>query len=386
MVNDYISRHFLARAGANKHLAKNELTIRLAHGCRKAIYLQMDAAVGAVKVCAFRLMDYQLANTTGSTAIRFSTDAFPERDRAEMWQERRSQVVRLDDTPLTGHFRIEGVGMRLPGLAIVESKVNALRCARTRETMRDGNDNIRLVILKEAESPAIAVHLGRELIVEPGSAVVLSNCDLNAITFTGPRSRLFSLNLSRKTLRPLLHDFDAIFAQTIPNRIGALRLVVSYIEALFEQPMPLTHQLEQLAVAQIYDLAALTLGATQEAAAIASMRGLRAARLREVKSYITANLRQDALSVGEIANRQRVTSRYVQMLFEHEGTTFTEFVRDARLAQAHRMLVDKRLTHRSISAIAFDVGFGDLSYFNKVFRRRFGSSPSDVRATNARDA
>ncbi len=90
--------------------------------------------------------------------------------------------------------------------------------------------------------------------------------------------------------------------------------------------------------------------------------------------------------IAVLPNRQRVTSRYVQMLFEHEGTTFTEFVRDARLNQAHRMLVDKRLTHRSVSAIAFDVGFGDLSYFNKVFRRRFGSSPSDVRATNARDA
>jgi len=34
--------------------------------------------------------------------------------------------------------------------------------------------------------------------------------------------------------------------------------------------------------------------------------------------------------------------------------------------------------------VAFDAGFGDLSYFNRVFRRRFGATPSDVRAAARR--
>jgi AraC-like DNA-binding protein len=32
-----------------------------------------------------------------------------------------------------------------------------------------------------------------------------------------------------------------------------------------------------------------------------------------------------------------------------------------------------------ISAIALDAGFGNLSYFNASFRRRYGASPSDLR-------
>jgi AraC-like DNA-binding protein len=42
-------------------------------------------------------------------------------------------------------------------------------------------------------------------------------------------------------------------------------------------------------------------------------------------------------------------------------------------------LRNPQFSARSISLIAYDVGFGDLSYFNRVFRRRYGVTPSDIR-------
>jgi len=39
------------------------------------------------------------------------------------------------------------------------------------------------------------------------------------------------------------------------------------------------------------------------------------------------------------------------------------------------MLSDPRLADRTIGSIAFDAGFGDLSYFNQTFRRRYGAMP-----------
>ncbi len=329
-------------------------------------------------------MDHQLTKPS-SIAIRFSTDAFPERHRATMWRERvMSQFVRFDYAPLTKNVRLDAVGMTLPSLGVVLSELTPVRCARTRETMLDGNDNIRLVILKQSESPALAAHLGREITVGSGHAVVLSNSDLNAITFTSSKSRILALNLTRKILRPLLRDFDAALAQTIPNQIGALRFLVSYIEALLAEPAPPTAGLQQLAVAHIYDLAALAMGATRDTAEIANNRGLRAARLREIKSSIIENLWRENLSIKDIATWQRVTPRYIQLLFEDDGTTFTKFVLDARLDRARRMLVDPNLAYHNISAIALDAGFGDLSYFNRVFRRRFGGTPSDIRAAGTR--
>src|SRR5262249_23726408 len=125
------------------------------------------------------------------------------------------------------------------------------------------------------------------------------------------------------------------------SRVLLVRLV-SYIGALLAEPAPPTEELRQLVVAHIYDLAALAMGAARDTVEIANNRGLRAARLREIKSDITANLWRDGRSVGEIAMRQRVTPRYVQMLFEEEGTMFTEFVLKTRLDRAYRMLADPR--------------------------------------------
>jgi AraC-like DNA-binding protein len=45
------------------------------------------------------------------------------------------------------------------------------------------------------------------------------------------------------------------------------------------------------------------------------------------------------------------------------------------------MLADPHHQDRAISAIAFEVGFGNLSYFNRAFRLRFGMTPSDARHT-----
>ena len=137
-------------------------------------------------------------------------------------------------------------------------------------------------------------------------------------------------------------------------------------------------------VTQIYDLAALTMGATREAAEIAKGRGLRVARMSAMKVDITEKLASPNLSVEEVAKRQGVSSRYVQMLFEQEGTTFSQYVISQRLLRAHRMLTDPRFADRSITSLAFDAGFGDLSYFNRAFRKCYGGTPSEIRAAAVR--
>jgi AraC-like DNA-binding protein len=47
------------------------------------------------------------------------------------------------------------------------------------------------------------------------------------------------------------------------------------------------------------------------------------------------------------------------------------------------MLTEPRLAQSAVGAIAYDAGFGDLSYFNRSFKRRYGATPRDVRNESA---
>ena len=58
---------------------------------------------------------------------------------------------------------------------------------------------------------------------------------------------------------------------------------------------------------------------------------------------------------------------------------------EKRLEKAAALLRDGDWRDRKIADIALAAGFNDLSHFNRSFRRRFGATPSDLRAAAARD-
>jgi AraC-like DNA-binding protein len=50
-----------------------------------------------------------------------------------------------------------------------------------------------------------------------------------------------------------------------------------------------------------------------------------------------------------------------------------------RLARAYYLLTNPLHSRRLISKIAFELGFNNLSYFNRTFRRRYNATPSEIR-------
>ncbi|MGO8911050.1 MAG: helix-turn-helix transcriptional regulator [Bradyrhizobium sp.] len=118
---------------------------------------------------------------------------------------------------------------------------------------------------------------------------------------------------------------------------------------------------------------------------LARGRGLRVARLAAIKLDIGRSLGRNDLSITALSLRHGVTPRYIQKLFEAEGTTFTGYVIERRLLEASRMLADPRFANHNIGEVALKAGFGDLPYFTRSFRRRFGMTPSDAREQARRD-
>jgi AraC-like DNA-binding protein len=101
-------------------------------------------------------------------------------------------------------------------------------------------------------------------------------------------------------------------------------------------------------------------------------------KLLMVKALIEERLSDTSLDLSDLARSLGVTTRHVQKLFQRQGTTFSRYVLERRLDMAHA-LISRHGPHRAISTVAYELGFGDLSYFNRTFRRRFGTTPSSMR-------
>jgi len=100
-----------------------------------------------------------------------------------------------------------------------------------------------------------------------------------------------------------------------------------------------------------------------------------AAVLREIDDLIAAR----GLSAVTVGRRLGITARYVHLLLEDTGQSFSQLVLAKRLERAAGLLRAQEQPTRKISEIASACGFGDLSYFNRVFRKRYGRTPSDFR-------
>jgi AraC-like DNA-binding protein len=309
--------------------------------------------------------------------FRICTGDFPPRERASAWRELYGRsVLRLEIEPLSdAPFSSEIFISQMPDLGIARGQASPFRVGRTRELLTDGDDGL---IFQITDVAGCAAQLGRDVDVDANEAVLLSCGDIGSFTF--PAScKVLALRLRRAALAPLVRGLDAMLVRPVPAQNEALRLLTRYIGLLDEAP-PASAALAQLASAHVYDLAALALGPRDDAAELARGRGVRAARRRAIEAYLGDNLHRAELSLGDVAARHGIAPRTLQALFEAEGTSFTRFLLDQRLLRAHRLLRGPSANRRGITAIAYECGFNDLSYFNRSFRRRFGLTPSEARA------
>ena len=217
-----------------------------------------------------------------------------------------------------------------------------------------------------------------ETMLRDGDAMLLSYSVSRTISRTDPVDHRV-IRVPRAALAPLVRNIDGFVLRAIPRGTGMLSLLKGYVDAVFDDPAVGVPDMRRLVVAHLCDLVAVTLGATRDAGALAELRGVRAARLRAIKADIEVHLAHGDLSPGAVAKRQQVSDSYIRKLFGGEGTSFSEYVLARRLLLAHRILTDRRWAGAGIASIAYDSGFGDLSYFNRAFRRCYGTTPSEVR-------
>lgn len=112
---------------------------------------------------------------------------------------------------------------------------------------------------------------------------------------------------------------------------------------------------------------------------VAGPRGGSPLSLAPAVSYVESGFR-DKVSSSEAAERCGLTSFQFSRLFrETYGFTFQDYVNRFRIREACRLLKNPAA---EVSEVSYLVGFNDVSYFGKVFKRYTHCSPSQFAAAN----
>jgi AraC-like DNA-binding protein len=314
--------------------------------------------------------------STSAAAVptqRFSAAALAPRERVAAWRELYGRTIaKLDfDSDPEETFAVDATLRTLPELGIATLSTLGLRFTKPRNLI--DSDDLIVVIMENGRYSGR--QLGREVQLGAGDAVIRMNAEVTSGEIFGRPS---IIRVPMRAIAPMVGDISAFVQRRIPANTAALQLLRPYMRAI--EDCGATPEVQQLTARHVHDLVAILLGATRDAAETVEGRGVRAARTRAIKQDIAKNLEHGDVSVGTLAARHRVTARYVQQLFKHEGTTFSEYVLRQRLACAHRMLTDPGRAAEKVACVALAAGFGDVSYFYRAFRRQYGVLPTDVRS------
>ncbi|MEU5896794.1 AraC family transcriptional regulator [Streptomyces sp. SID335] len=101
--------------------------------------------------------------------------------------------------------------------------------------------------------------------------------------------------------------------------------------------------------------------------------------MTRVRGFIDRNLGDPALTPSLVAAVHHISIRNLQRLFQEEGTTPSDWIRQRRLENSRRELCDTELRSSSIREIGLRNGFGQPSDFSRVFRARYGVPPGRFR-------
>ncbi|WP_329315011.1 helix-turn-helix domain-containing protein [Streptomyces sp. NBC_01278] len=101
--------------------------------------------------------------------------------------------------------------------------------------------------------------------------------------------------------------------------------------------------------------------------------------LSRIHGYIEEHLMDPGLSPESIARAHHISVRYLQKLFQNDGSTVSQWVRQRRL-EFCRLELGRSNRRITMAAVAHRWGFSSPSHFSRTFRGAYGMSPSEWQA------
>lgn len=252
---------------------------------------------------------------------------------------------------------------------------------RTDSLIDDGDRRFYKASL-QLTGTGLLIQDGREALLEPGDLALYDTArpyslvfeqDMRMLVLMFPREQLgLPPDVMRQLTAHLFSSSSGLGAMIIPF----LRTISQDIEKVGGVTGP---RLVRTAIDLITTIYA------NELDLAADPRDSHQLLMQQIRRYIEANLGSIELGPTEIAATHFISTRHLHSLFRQRGTTVSTWIRERRLENCRRDLIDPLNAQSSVGRIASRWGFVDAAHFSRVFKAAFGMAPSELRARNIGD-
>lgn len=237
----------------------------------------------------------------------------------------------------------------------------------------------RAFLLMPRHGQLIVHHYGRTTTLGVSDMLLLDSRSGCSIASPVASSNL-SVELERGVLAELSGGIEDLCGRRIPGGRGMGRVLANLISSIADDIDGCSSEDGATIQSIIVDLFARTLcGEIEEGA-----RRAASTSVKRMRDWLVRQVQDPSLSPDRIAEEFGLSRRGLYRLFAATGTTPGKWLWQVRLECAHQRLASPGFRAQSIGEIAYSVGFNDSSHFARLFKRRFGMAPGEVRGRSVR--
>lgn len=306
----------------------------------------------------------------------FSTFGFARQKQVAAWQEIMSDVYYSLEINGTSSDGLRGTihQFDIGHLSITNFDADAQRVFRTRPRIaRDPED--AFVFVAPFREVLYFSQMGRSGFVHPGGYALVSTSEFYELSCPDNFEN-WTVKIPGEDLRRRIPNIEDYCACRMPNNPAMASIARNHLRsvAMARKAGPLPNE---RAVAQnLVDTIVLTLDSE------ANWDGAKLAAYRvrgRILEYIRGNIHDMNLSPASIAEANGVSVSYIYKLFRNGDLTVGEYILAQRLQAAYEYLAVPGRSGMTVAEAAYAAGFRNLSHFSRVFREKYGLSPSAVR-------
>ena len=219
-------------------------------------------------------------------------------------------------------------------------------------------------------------HRGHGFGFTPGDIVLNDTTEPMSCSFPEPMEGL-TVRVSEAGLKTRIPFADDVCGMRIPGDATLVPTVVNMAKNLALSNDHLLPEYSTQLANSLLDVFAMSYSAI--CGRIAYDASIASARQVLVTEFIETRLHDPGLTPGTISAALRISPRYLRKLMAQYGETASSYILRRRLEESSKQLRTVLRRNRTITDIAFSLGFNSTAHFARVFKERYGVTPTDYK-------